>query len=142
MSAFLPWDKNQKQLRARSPFDWVDDFFQDFSPVFKSYDTFKIDVKENEKEYMVEAELPGVKKEDVNVSLNEGQLTIAVKQSKQAEEKKDNYIHRERGFSSMQRSIYLGNASNAGAKAKFEDGVLCLTIPKSDKEKIYKIDIQ
>ncbi len=143
MSGFLPWDKNQKNMRVRSPFDfWADDFFQDFMPAFKNRDTFKIDVKENEKEYMVEAELPGIKKEDVNVSLNDNQLTIAVKQSKDTEEKKDNYIHRERGFSTMQRTIYLDNASNKGASAKFEDGVLSLKLPKNDSQKIYKIDIQ
>lgn len=142
MSGFLPWDKNQKNLRIRSPFDWADDFFQDFMPAFRNFDTFKVDVKENEKEYMVEAELPGIKKEDVDVSLNDGQLTIAVKQSKEKEEKKENYIHRERGYSAMQRSVYLCNAANKGATAKFEDGILTLKVPKDDSQKIYKIDIQ
>ncbi|HEY8390468.1 MAG TPA: Hsp20/alpha crystallin family protein [Clostridia bacterium] len=141
MSGFLPWDKNQKRWGMISPFDWADEFFEDFMPAFKKFDSFKIDVKENEKEYMVEAELPGIKKEDVNVSLVDGNLTIAVKNSKQTEEKKENYIYKERGFSTMQRSVYLCNATNEGASAKFEDGILTLKIPKDDSQKIYKIDI-
>ncbi|NLC17145.1 MAG: Hsp20/alpha crystallin family protein [Clostridiales bacterium] len=138
--AFLPWDKRNRGMRGLSPFDWVDDFFQDFTP-FKGIDTFRMDVKETDKEYLIEAELPGVNKEDVNISLNDGQLTIAVKQTQQKDEENANYIRRERRVGTMQRTVYLCNASNKGANAKFKDGILSLRIPKDDSEKIYKIDI-
>ncbi|HEY8424249.1 MAG TPA: Hsp20/alpha crystallin family protein [Clostridia bacterium] len=136
---FLPWDKRNR--RELTPFDWFDDFFNEVSP-FRSFDSFRMDVKETDKEYLVEAELPGVEKEDVEVSLNDGQLTIMVKQTQQNEEQNANYIRRERRVGAMQRSVYLYNASNKGATAKFKNGILTLRIPKDDSQKIYKIDIE
>ena len=138
MAGFLPWDKRNRGL---TPFDWFDDFFSDFTP-FKNFDSFRMDVKETDKEYMIEAELPGVEKEDVNVSLNDGQLTIVVRQTQQKDEQNASYIRRERRLGTMQRSVYLSNASNKGANAKFKNGILTLRIPKDDSQKIYKIDIE
>ena len=114
------------------------DFFQDFTP-FKGIDTFRMDVKETDKEYLIEAELPGVNKEDVNISLNDGQLTIAVKQTQQKDEENANYIRRERRVGTMQRTVYLCNASNKGANAKFKDGILSLRIPKDDSKRFTKL---
>ena len=75
----------------------LDDFFTNSWPLRRSLagDTFKIDVQDNEKEYVVEAELPGIQKNDVNVSLEEGRLSISVNKQEVKEEqkpKKDEYI--------------------------------------------------
>jgi HSP20 family protein len=138
---FLPWDKRNRVRGELTPFDWFEDFFNDVTP-FRAFDSFRMDVKETDKEYLVEAELPGVEKDDVEISLNDGQLTIMVRKAQQNEEQAANYIRRERRVGAMQRSVYLVNASNKGAKAKFNNGVLTLTIPKDDSQKIYKIDIE
>ncbi|HEY8443520.1 MAG TPA: Hsp20/alpha crystallin family protein [Clostridia bacterium] len=138
---FLPWDKRNRIRGELTPFDWFDDFFNEVSP-FRAFESFRMDVKETDKEYLVEAELPGVEKEDVEISLNDGQLTIMVKKAQQTEEQDASYIRRERRVGAMQRSVYLANASNQGATAKFKNGILTLRIPKDDSQKIYKIDIE
>ena len=116
--------------------DMFDDFFQNNWLPRKSLiaETFKLDVQETDKEYLVEAEMPGVKKEDICISLAEGTLTIAAKKEEEIKEEKKNYIHQERSVSSVQRSIYLADAQAEGIKAKLTDGVLCVAIPKTDKK--------
>lgn len=124
----------------------LDDFFaEDWSrPRSLMKDTFKIDVKEDEKEYMVEAELPGITKEDVNLSIEDGRLCISVNKEEVKEDKDEkNYIHRERRYTSMQRNVFLAEAADEGIKAKLEDGVLIITVPKKvhkDKSKAIEIE--
>ena len=115
--------------------DMFDDFFQNSWLPRKSLiaETFKLDVQETDKEYLVEAEMPGVKKEDICINLTEGTLTIAAKKEETIKEEKKNYIHQERSVSSVQRSIYLADAQAEGIKAKLTDGVLNISIPKTDK---------
>ncbi len=106
-------------------------------------DTFRVDVQENDNEYTVEAEIPGVKKEDVRLELTEGRLLIAVQREDNVEEEKKNYIHRERHFSSAQRCLHLPDAKPEGIKAKMDDGVLRITVPKEEKSNSRRrIDIQ
>ena len=90
----------------------LDDFFSDSWPFRRSLvgDTFKLDVQDNEKEYTVEAELPGIKKSEIDVSLDEGRLQITVNKNEDTEDKGKNYIHRERRCSTMTRNIYLADS--------------------------------
>ena len=105
-------------------------------------ETFRIDVQENEDDYVVEAELPGRSKEEIEVKMDRGRLQISIEKDKSSEEIKKNYIHRERKHSSYNRSIYLADAAENGIVAKLENGVLNLTIPKKQKEdRSKKIDI-
>ena len=105
-------------------------------------DNFKLDVKEADKEYCVEAEMPGIKKEEISISLDDEMLTIAVKKEKEVKEERKNYIHQERNVSSMERSVYLEGAKLEGIQAKLTDGVLNIIIPKADKsEKAANIHI-
>src|SRR5699024_1363233 len=107
------------------------------------WDTFKVDVRETVNEYVVEAELPGVKKDEVDISLNEGRLTITVKREENVEERKDEYIHQERKVGSMQRSLFLENAKPETGSAKLTDGVLRITVPKdTQSDASSKIDIE
>lgn len=117
-------------------FNMIDDFFTDDFPVRRSlsHDTFKIDVRDEEKNYLIEAELPGVNKEDITLSVDDGILTIAVKHEEQKEEKDKNYIHRERRYSSMERRLMLGDVDGAGITAKLNDGLLEVKIPKKEKQ--------
>jgi HSP20 family protein len=125
----------------------LDDFFSDGWPFsFRrnfAADTFRLDVQEDKNEYIVEAELPGVQKSDINITLDEGKLTIAVVKDEKVEENEKNYIHRERRFSSMSRSIMLTDADNKGVKAKLEEGVLHISVPKKAKpDNTIVIDIE
>jgi HSP20 family protein len=125
-------------------YDMLDDFFNDnWSSKIMSRGTFKIDVEDNEKEYIVEAGLPGVNKEEINLELNDGRLTISVEREDKKEEENKNYLHRESRYSSMSRSIYLSNTAEEGITAKMDNGILRVIVPKQDIEtKKKKIDIE
>ena len=125
-------------------YDMLDDFFNDnWSSKIMSRGTFKIDVEDNEKEYIVEAGLPGVNKEEINLELNEGRLTISIEREDNKEEENKKYLHRESHYSSMSRSIYLANVAEDGVTAKMDNGILRVIVPKQDIEtKKKKIDIE
>ena len=75
--------------------------------------------------------------------MNEGRMTISVQREENIKEEKKNYVHRERRFSSMSRSLYLDDAKSTGIKAKLENGVLSIKVPKENKpNKSVKIDIE
>jgi len=94
-----------------------------------------VDVKEDENEYSVMADLPGVSKEEVNVMVGDGVLDISAKREKESEEEKEGYIRKERGYYSFHRRLALpDDADEEGLEAKLEDGVLKLTLPKKKKE--------
>ena len=149
MAGLVPFNRNKLSVRPTGGFEdfynMLDDFFSDrwFPSRSLAADTFKVDVQEHENEYCIEAEMPGVKKEEINLELNEGKLTISVNREEEVEENKKNYIHRERRISSMQRAVYLADADSEGINAKLENGVLNITIPKLKKaDNTIKIDIQ
>jgi len=77
-----------------------DDFFSDaFSPIFNgSVHSIKADIRETEKEYIIDAEIPGVNKEDIKLDLRDDVLTISVEQKQEVNEEKDNYIRKERRY--------------------------------------------
>lgn len=136
MAGLVPFNRRRKDLMSTGFDDFqnmLDDFFAEGWPNRRSLvaDTFKIDVKEDEKEYLVEAELPGIEKKDVNLSIEDGRLCISVNKEEVKEEKEGkNYIHRERRYSSMQRNVFLAEADDEGIKAKLNNGVLMITVPK------------
>lgn len=147
MAGLIPFNRNKSLFNTNRFDDFynvMDDFFNDMLPSrFLMNDTFKIDVMESEKEYLVEAELPGIKKEDISLELVEGRLTIEVICEDSIEDKKNNYIHKERKIGAMKRSIYLQDIASEGICAKFDNGLLKINIPKISKEEnSYKIDIK
>ena len=137
MAGLVPFKRNAGLVNTRFPdfYGMLDDFFVYCWPPGKtlSQDTFKIDVQDNENEYVIEAELPGAKKEEVNVEMNDGRLTIFVRREEMVNEEQKNYIHKERRYCSMSRGIYLVDAQSEGIKAKLDNGVLSITVPKQDK---------
>ena len=91
------------------------------------------DIREVDGGFELDVELPGYKKEDVHVELESGNLTISASHEENVDEKDDkgNYIRRERRSGSCRRTFYVGeNVATEDIKAKFEDGVLKLTVPK------------
>ena len=151
MAGLVPYNRRNRGLVDRGFGDFrdfytmVDDFFNDSWPSRRSFtrDTFKIDVQENDSEYLIEAELPGVDREEVNIDMNEGRMTISVQREENINEENKNYVHKERRFSSMSRSLYLDDAKSDGIKAKLENGVLNIKVPKESKpDSSVKIDIE
>ena len=93
----------------------------------------KTDIKENDKGYELDVDLPGYKKEDVKAELKDGYLTISASNDNTKEEKDEDgkYIRKERYSGSCTRTFYVGDSvKQDDIKAKFEDGTLKLTIPK------------
>ena len=124
--------------------DWMpgfdDAFFGRKSPLYgKNADhVMKTDIRETDENYEVDMDLPGFKKEEIQVSLENGYLSVSANKglSKEETEKKSGkVIRRERYTGGMTRSFYVGDAlKQEDIKARFEDGVLRLLVPKKEKE--------
>ena len=121
--------------------DWMDDFDRDFwndkkSPLYGKHADrlMKTDVRELNDGYEVDVELPGFKKEEIKLSLEKGNLTISAQKGLQKEEtdkKSGKVIRKERYEGNLTRSFYVGeNLDKEDIKAKYENGVLSLVIPK------------
>lgn len=101
-----------------------------------------VDILDDKDAYMVKAELPGLKKEDIEVSVENGILTIKGERKFEDEEKKENYHRIERRYGCFSRSVSLpGDINSDKVKASYKDGVLAVEIPKSEKAKAKKVDI-
>lgn len=144
--SLIPFNKKENSLATRDPFmNMLDSFFNDTWLPSRSLlgDTFKIDVGETDSEYTIEAELPGVDKKEINIGMNEGVLTISTARSEENDKNDENYIHRERRYTSMQRTIRLADASDHDVKASLNDGILTIKVPKEHKQKdVKRIEIQ
>ena len=139
MAGLVPFNKKNKEISTNTDFEdfynVLDDYFSNDWPFKRTltHDTFKVDVEDNGNEYLIEAEVPGIDKKDINVELNDGKLMISITRDENSESKKKNFIHRERRYSSMSRSIYLEDAKPDGIKAKLENGLLKVVVPKEEK---------
>ena len=103
----------------------------------------KIDVVEDEKVFKVKAELPGVKKEDISIEVDGNQVSITAETRRETEEKKgETVVHSERYYGRQSRSFMLGSdIDRDNVQAKFTDGVLELTLPKTAGAKAQRITI-
>lgn len=101
---------------------------------------FKCDIQRLEDKVVVECELPGFKKEDINISFEDKVLTVEAKKDEKVENEKDknNYIVRERFTQSVRRSFVVENIDDENIKAKYEDGILTITLSKKMPEKVDK----
>ncbi len=157
--------KKSTEVMPREPvgsllsFDEFDNFFDDFLsrrwprlldwnfsnfPAGLERGLPKVDIIDHDKEVEVQAALPGVKKEDLDVTINNQTITIrtSTKEEKK-EEEKGKYFRREIMRGEFQRTLSLpDNVDDANAKASFKDGILTVTIPKTEKSKRKTIEIK
>ncbi len=114
--------------------DFYDQFFSDFYP--DSYDgrLMKVDIRENEESYMLDVEIPGVRKEDIRLITNDDILTINVKRDEIETDRNDKFIRRERKFGSMSRSFTIRDIDQDNIYAKYQNGVLHVLLPKISQE--------
>ena len=122
--------------------DWFDfpfekEFFGKKNPLYGKHakNLMRTDVRETENSYELDVDLPGFKKEEIQVELEDGYLTISASKGmeKKEDEKNSKYIRQERYSGSCSRSFYVGdNVTEQDIAAKFEDGILKLSIPKKD----------
>ena len=132
MFGLVPFKINNNFVDSKNRFDSM---FKDFFGDEMSMKNLRVDIREKENEYILEADFPGMKKEDINIDYSKGYLTISgeKKTEKEETEKKENYIRKERSYEKASRSFYVGDINKDEIKAKFENCVLEITIPKEQK---------
>ena len=124
------------------------DMFKDFGRRFFADfpdQGMKTDIREIEDSYVVEAELPGIDKENINIGFNNGILTIEGQQSVDNEAKDENgkVIHSERSYNNIKRQFNFDHIDETNISANFDNGILNITLPKSNSETSSKrIEIQ
>ena len=134
MFELTPYERRH-QRALFNPFRDMENFEKNFWGDMAATD-FKTDIKDNGKEYVLEAELPGFKKEDIHVAVKDNTLSITAERHSEFEqkEKKNSYLRCERSFGSYSRSFDVSGIDCANIKAAYKDGVLTLTLPKQKKE--------
>ncbi len=146
MSKMIRWQPMNDLVSLREAMDRL---FEDSFVTFRNWPTPlalaepSLDLYETGNEVVVKAALPGLKPEDVDITLRGDVLTIAGETNEETEQKDKNYIRRERRYGSFSRTVTLPEGLTADkAEAKFENGVLTLTIPKSEEVKPKKIQVK
>lgn len=151
MFGLVPFERKRNQMQGKEPnlFD-IDCVFENFfnDSVFPSFynrsGLMKVDIREDDDRYMLDAELPGISKDQVQLSVDDDLLTIEVNYNEENEEKNKQYLRKERRCGSMTRSFNLANVDVEAIEAKMENGILTLSLPKKEPDKKARraIDIQ
>ncbi len=95
-----------------------------------------VDISETDTAYLIKGEIPGVKKEDVKVTIEDGMITMRGERRQEKEDKGEKYHRIERSYGSFMRSFRMpDDAEEANVKAEFKDGMICVTLPKSETAK-------
>ncbi len=119
-------------LMTKDPF--FGNLFDDLFESKRQNMVMRSDVYEKEGNYIIEVDVPGFKKDDVQVDYDNGYVTITAKKEDEKENDRTNYIRRERFYGELTRSYYVDDVDENKISAKFEDGTLKLTIPKEEVE--------
>ena len=141
MSTYLPTVFGENLMDAFDDFDLFRGFGNMDRALYGKHaqNVMKTDVKETETGYEVDIDLPGFKKDEINAKLDNGYLTISAAKGldKDEQDKNGKYIRRERYAGSMSRSFYVGEGvTEEDIKAKYEDGILRLVVPKKDAKAV------
>ena len=116
--------------------------WSDRNPLYGKHakNMMKTDVRETEDTYELDIDLPGFKKDELNLDLKNGYLTIQATKGLDKDEKDKNgkYIRQERYAGSMSRSFYVGEVPMEAVKARYEDGILRISLPKQEKKALPK----
>ncbi len=131
------WDNDFDRVfqNLLQPVRWVEEAAGDLVPA--------MDVKERDDAYVVTTDMPGIKKEDISITLENGVLTISGETKSEQEEKEgDRVLRQERRYGKYVRSLRLGTqVDEKGVKANYQNGVLELTLPKAEEVKPKKITV-
>jgi len=134
MFDLIPRRRNENKMveRSEDPFDALWDSF--FNNVREHSEVgFRTDVKEKDDNYIIDAELPGMNKDDIKVEMEDNYLTISANNENYEEEEKEGYIRRERRRGSYCRSFYIENIKEDEIEAEYNDGILEIRLPKEEQ---------
>jgi len=147
MHAMSPFEEMERMMETffprgwMRPFLWERPFMSDLARPFEGK-LPRVDVIDRDEEVLVRAEVPGVDKKDLEISVSENTVTINGKTSHELKEEKGNYYRCEVSSGAFTRTVALPNDVDAGkAKTTFKDGILELTLPKVTKSKRHTIKL-
>ncbi len=132
MFDLIPFNRRERRIFRSLDRDF-DNFFRGLADV-----GMKTDIEDKGEYYELSAEMPGINKEDIKLSLNGDLLTISAEQKNErsSEDENCNFICRERSYSSYRRNFNVRDIKTEDIKAKYENGVLSLTLPKKDPKQV------
>ncbi len=123
--------------------DWLDDFYAVDSPAYSQSFAPRVDIIENSDEFIVSAELPGLKKDDFKLTVEDNILTLEGEKKFEREQKEDGYFRSERRYGAFKRSFRLNQTvDSTKISADYNNGVLEIHVPKAEKAKPKQIDIK
>lgn len=132
--------------RRNSGFDLFDDFFKDDFFPKRDHMLMKTDIKEKDNSYLIEMDLPGYTKENIDIELKDGYLIVSASSKKESNNENEKYVHQERFYGHASRSFYVGDEINTeDIDAKFKDGILNIELPKKEEKeevKTTKIEVK
>lgn len=116
-------------------FDMMENFFNNsFSEPGSFMTRMKTDIRQTDNEYIIEAEIPGFDKKDIKLEIKNNYLTISAGKENESEESREGYLRRERSSGQICRSFYVEGINQNDISAKYENGILAVTLPKKQKE--------
>lgn len=120
---------------------FLDDFFNDTDKPVAFDKMMKCDISEIDNNYVIEMDMPGVKKDEISMEIDKGYLTVSYESKNDTEENSDKkYIRRERHvYTNCSRQFYVGDIDEEAIKASFKDGILTVTVPKKEEKETKKI---
>ena len=134
MFEMIPFDRSFRRVAAFDPFREMENLSRALVNNGSAVSAFRTDVSDTGSAFVLESELPGFKKEDINISIEKELLTVSVERKLEDEEKKANFVRRERFYGSFSRSFDVTGINTDAIEARYEDGILTLTLPKKAEE--------
>ena len=132
MFELIPFERRGNRVSTYDPFLMLDEMERSFfgGNNHPAMSTFRTDVTDTGDAFVLDAELPGFKKEDIKIDVENDCLTISAERKVDEEEKQKNFIKRERFYGSFSRSFDVSGVNVDGIEAAYNDGILKLTMPK------------
>ena len=134
MFELIPFDRHIRSAANFDPFRMFDEMDRRFFNSVPTVSAFRTDVLDTGNAYKLECELPGFKKEDLKIDVENDVLTISAERKSGEKEEKNNYVKRERFYGSFSRSFDVSGIQVDNIEAAYTDGVLTLTMPKKAAE--------
>lgn len=139
MSSLIPYRYTRNAI---DPF-FNDDFFRSFFGQGREMNqSFRVDVRDEGDHFLMEAELPGMKRDQIHIDVDDGTLTISAEMKEENQREENNYVLSERRYGQMKRSFTLDQVDEEHISAEYTDGVLKLTLPKRNQPEITRRRIE
>lgn len=131
MFDLMPYEQKDSRL-----FKYLDDFERNFLDPFNRSGVaqFRTDIIDKEDRYILQAELPGFKKEEIQIELNDKYLTIHAEHKEEIKKEEDNFVKHERRWGSFSRSFDVSDIDTDKIKAQYKDGILEMEMPKAEEK--------